>query len=75
MENLLVKHEPHIPIRESNNASVSAISNSFHNIVIKAKHEKCPSDLCFALKPLRVYHKSSPYVVVKKEWEIKGVQR
>ena len=27
------------------------------------------------LKPFRVYRKSSPYAVVKKEWEIKGVQR
>jgi len=31
--------------------------------------------LCLTLKPLRVYRKSSPYAVVKKEWEIKGVQR
>jgi len=31
--------------------------------------------VCLALKSLRVYHKSSPYAVVKKEWEIKGVQR
>ena len=31
--------------------------------------------LCLALKPLCVYRKSSPYAVVKKEWEIKGVQR
>ena len=30
---------------------------------------------CLALKPLRVYLKLSPYTVVKKEREIKGVQR
>jgi len=31
--------------------------------------------LCLALKPLCVYRKSSPYTVVMKEWEIKGIQR
>jgi len=54
-ENMLVKCVPHISICESHNASISAMSNSFHNIVS--------------------WHKSSPYAIVKKEWEIKGVQR
>ena len=34
--NILVKHVPHISIRESHNASISVMSNSFHNIVSKA---------------------------------------
>ena len=72
---ILVKRAPHIQIHESHNVSISAMSNSFHNIVSKVQHEKCLIDLCFALKPLRVYRKSSPYKVVKKGWEIKGVQR
>ena len=74
---MLIKRAPNISIRESHNASLSAMSNSFHNIVSKAWCEECLSDLyaCLALKPFRVYHKSSPYAVVKKEWEIKEVQR
>ena len=44
-ENMLVKHVPHISIRESRNASISAMSNSFHNIVIKTLYEKCLSNL------------------------------
>ena len=36
MENILVKRAPHISIRESHNASISAMSNSFHNMVSKA---------------------------------------
>ena len=44
------------------------MSNSFHNIVSKTYHEKFLSDLCFALKPLHFYCKSSPYMIVKKEW-------
>ena len=36
MENVLVKRTPHISIRESHNASISAMSNSFHNTVSKA---------------------------------------
>jgi len=37
MEAILVKHMPHTgSIRESHNASISALSNSFHNIVSKA---------------------------------------
>jgi len=35
-ENTLVKHAPHTSIHESYNASVSVMSNSFHNIVSKA---------------------------------------
>ena len=35
MENILVKCAPHILIRESHNASISAMSNSFHNICSK----------------------------------------
>jgi len=36
MEYMLVKRAPHISIRESHNASISAMLNSFHNIVSKA---------------------------------------
>ena len=36
MENILVKRAPHISIFESHNASISAISNLFHNIASKA---------------------------------------
>ena len=77
MENTknILKCVLHISIRESHNASISEMLNSFHNIVNKAWCEECLSDLCLALKQLRVYRKSSPYAVVKKEWEIKGVQR
>ena len=32
-ENLLVKRAPHILMRESHNASISAMSNSFHSII------------------------------------------
>ena len=32
-ENMLVKCTPHISIRESHNVLISAIPNSFHNIV------------------------------------------
>jgi len=35
-ENTLVKRVPHTLIRESHNASISAMSNSFHNIISKA---------------------------------------
>jgi len=35
-EYILVKHMPHISIRESHNGSISAMLNSFHNIVSKA---------------------------------------
>ena len=35
MDNMLVKHVPHILILESHNASISAMSNLFHNIVSK----------------------------------------
>ena len=35
-ENILVKRAPHISVRESHNASISSMSNSFHNIVSKA---------------------------------------
>ena len=34
-ENILVKRAPHISIRESHDASISAMLNSFHNIVSK----------------------------------------
>jgi len=40
-ENTLVKCTPHpiaIAIHESHNTSISAMSNSFHNIVSKAKY-------------------------------------
>ena len=33
MEDSLVKRAPHILMRESHNASISAMSNSFHNII------------------------------------------
>ena len=76
-ESILVKHAPHISIRESHNASISAMSNSFHNIVSKAWYEKCLSDL-YVLH--RSYYMSTAnrhlnYSVVKKEWDIKGVQK
>ena len=41
----LMKCAPHILICESHNASISAILNSFHNIVSKAWCEECLSDL------------------------------
>ena len=60
---------PVISILESHNASISPMLNPFHNI------EVLQQSLCLALKPLCVYWKLSPYKVVKKEWEIKGIQR
>ena len=57
------------------------VSRSFYsNVELVSQHSKqgivwgVPQrSVCLALKPLRAYRKSSPYVVVKKEWEIKGV--
>ena len=37
-ENILVKRAPHISIRESHSVSISAMVNSFHNII---SNEKC----------------------------------
>jgi len=33
MEDSLVKHTPHISMRESHNVPISATLNSFHNII------------------------------------------
>ena len=72
---MLMKHAPHISIPESYNATISAMSNSFHNIVSKTQSEKCLFNLYFlALKLLCVYCKSLPYTIVKKDWGHKGVQ-
>jgi len=45
MKNSLEKRAPHISIWESHNASISAMTNSFHNIVNKEWCEKCHCDL------------------------------
>ena len=68
-ENILVKRTPHISIRESHNASISPMSNPFHNIRSKQGIVQKVSQqfLCLTLKPLRVYLKSSPCAVVKKD--------
>ena len=47
---------PHIWIRESHNAIISAVSDSFHTII---NEEKCLCHSCPALKPFRTYRKSS----------------
>ena len=56
---------PHISIHESHNISISAMSNSTYTVVSKTR--KVPhQSLCLTLKPFYVYHKLSPYTVVKK---------
>ena len=44
-ENILVKCAPHISICEGNSVSISAMANSFNNIISKELHEKCLIDL------------------------------
>ena len=44
-ENILMKRTPHISIRKSHSVSISAMANSFHDIISKAQHEKCLIDL------------------------------
>jgi len=63
---MLVKPVPH--------TSINVELVSYHSKQGIAR-EVPQQSLCLALKPLRVYRKSSPYAIVKKEWEIKGVQR
>ena len=65
-ENSLVKHTPYISMRESHNALISAMLNSFHSII---SCEKCLSNICV---PLRVNHKSSPIRGCEEEM---GAQR
>ena len=57
-ENILVKW-----IRESLNASILAMPNSFKQGIAR---EVPQQSLYLVLKLLRVYHQSSPYAVVKK---------
>ena len=60
--------EMRTPYLDTWNASILAMSNSFHNIASKQgiPQEVSQQSLCLALKPLRAYHQSSPYAVVKK---------
>jgi len=73
--NMLVKRAPHMSIRESHNVSISAMLNSTYSSKQGIAREVPHRSFCPILKPFRVYHKSSLYTAVKKEWEIKGVQR
>ena len=68
MENILVKRVPHISICESHYTSISAmLKHSKQGTVWEVPQQS----LRLVLKPLRVYCKSSPYMVLKKSMEIK----
>jgi len=54
MKDLLVKRAPCISISESHNTSISAMPNSFHNIIAVR------SVSAIFMRPLRANHKSSP---------------
>ena len=74
-EDYLVKRVPHILICEGHNALISAMPNSFHNIVSK---EYC--EMCLCNVYVSHWNHFAPttncnlYVVVKKEWVHKDVQ-
>jgi len=68
-ENILMKRVPHISIRESHNASISAMLNS--HIKQGIAQEVPQQSLCLVLKPLRVYRKSSPQIVTLRSCEEK----
>jgi len=65
MEDIFMKCAPHILVCESHNDSISAMSNSFHNII---SCEVSMRSLCLAMKSLRATANRHLYVVVKKEW-------
>jgi len=66
MKNMLVKHTPHISMRESHNISILAMSNSSRHSKQGIEREVPHRSLCLVLKLFRVYCKSSPHTVVKK---------
>jgi len=73
-ENSLVKHVPHISIHESHNASILAISNSFHSTISKEWYEKC---LC---NPYVTYCSSLAcdslsWIFIYKIWPVVGSVR
>ena len=71
--NSLVKWAPHIWIRENYNISISAVLSLFYNQGIV--WEVPLWTLCFTLKSLCVYHKSSPTCGCEERIGHKGVQR
>ena len=69
MEDSLMKHAPHISMRESHDAWISTMSNSFHNITAV----RSVSAIFVSHTEATANH--NLYAVVKKEWGHKGVQR
>jgi len=69
MKDSLVKCTPHILMRESHNASISAMLNSFHNITAVR------SVSAIFLSHTELTANRHLYAFVKKEWEHKRVQR
>ena len=71
-ENSLMKHVPHISIRKSHNASISAMSDSFHTIVSMRDASAIFMSRTEAITCL-------PQIVTlhscEEEWGHKGVQR